>query len=204
MKRLILYVVNLCTKFKVCCRSRDTLGGVKFSNVSRDLDHAPFRDDLTSAGSYLLALTYRPNLKFLTTPIMKIWDPVQNAQNGVGCGTGVTQGHRQCHHSIERMDFLFHFNRNHASILYRFYRAMLCIRGTSHGPVSVRPSVSVSVTSRCSTKTAKRRITETTPHDSAGNLVFRRQRSPRNSTGVTPYGGAKCRWGGSKSATFDK
>ena len=25
-----------------------------------------------------------------------------------------------------------------------------------------------------------------------------------NSTGVTPYGGAKCRWGGSKSATFDK
>ena len=41
----------------------------------------------------------------------------------------------------------------------RFYRAMLCIRGTSHGPVSVRPSVRPSVTSRCSTKTAKRRIT---------------------------------------------
>ena len=37
-----------------------------------------------------------------------------------------------------------------------FYRAMLCIRGTSHGPVSVR----LSVTSRCSTKTAKRRITQ--------------------------------------------
>ena len=29
-------------------------------------------------------------------------------------------------------------------------------------------------------------------------------RSPRNSTGVTPYLYAKCRWGGSKSATFDK
>ena len=30
--------------------------------------------------------------------------------------------------------------------LYRFfYRAMLCIRGTSHGPVSVCPSVSLSV-----------------------------------------------------------
>ena len=59
-----------------------------------------------------------------------------------------------------------------------FYRAMLCIRGTSHGPVSVRlcPSVSVrvrlSVTSRSSTKTAKRRITQTTPHDSPGTLVF--------------------------------
>jgi len=45
-----------------------------------------------------------------------------------------------------------------------FYRAMLCIRGTSHGFVSVCLSVSVcpSVTSRCSTKTAKRRIKQTT------------------------------------------
>jgi len=33
-----------------------------------------------------------------------------------------------------------------------FFRAMLCIRGTSHGPVSVCPSV----TSRSSTKTAER------------------------------------------------
>ena len=81
-----------------------------------------------------------------------------------------------------------------------FYRAMLCIRGTSHGPVSV----CLSVTSRCSTKTAKRRITQTTPHDSPGTLVFLNQKSPRNSTGVTPYGGTKCRWGGSKLATFDK
>jgi len=89
-----------------------------------------------------------------------------------------------------------------------FYRAMLCIRGTSHGPVSVRPSVCLSVclsvTSRCSTKTTKRRITKTTPHDSPVILVFCCQRSLRNSTGVTPYGGTKCRWGGSKSATFDK
>ena len=88
-----------------------------------------------------------------------------------------------------------------------FYRAMLCIRGTSHGPVSVSVCVCLclclSVTSRSSTITAKRRITQTTPHDSPGTLVFWRQRSPRNSTGVTPYEGAKCRWGGSKSATFD-
>ena len=33
---------------------------------------------------------------------------------------GVTQGHRQCHHSIAAYDFLFDFNRNRASILYRF------------------------------------------------------------------------------------
>ena len=49
----------------------------------------------------------------------------------------------------------------------RFYRAMLCIRGTSHDPVSVH----LSVTSRSSTKTAKRMIAQTTPHDSPGTLV---------------------------------
>jgi len=84
----------------------------------------------------------------------------------------------------------------------RFYRAMLCIRGTSHEPMSV--SVCLSDTSRSATKTAKRRITQTTPHDSSGTLVFWCQRSPRNSTKVTPYEGAECKWGGSKSATFDK
>ena len=83
-----------------------------------------------------------------------------------------------------------------------FYRAMLRIRGTSHGPMSV--CLCPSVTSRSSTKTAKRRITQTTPHDSPGSLVFWCQRSPRNLTGVTPYEGAECRWGRSKSATFDK
>jgi len=70
--------------------------------------------------------------------------------------------------------------------------------------VCVCLSVCLSVTSRCSTKTAKRRITKTTPHDTPGTLVFWWQRSPRNSTGVTPYEGAECRWGGSKSATFDE
>ena len=60
---------------------------------------------------------------------------------------------------------------NVASNFARFnYRAMLCIRGTSHGPVSV--SVCPSVTSRSSTKTAKRRITQTTQHNSPGTLVF--------------------------------
>ena len=34
----------------------------------------------------------------------------------------------------------------------------------------------LSVTSRCSTKTAKRRITQTTPHDSPGTLDFWRQK----------------------------
>ena len=60
----------------------------------------------------------------------------------------------------------------------------------------------LSVSTRCSTKTAKRRIIQTTPHDSPGILVFCCLRSPRNSTGVTPCGGAKCRWGWVKMGDF--
>ena len=62
----------------------------------------------------------------------------------------------------------------------------------------------LSITSRNSTKKVKHRITQTTPHNSPGSLVFWCHRSLRNSTGITPYWGAKCRWGGSKSVTFDK
>ena len=91
-----------------------------------------------------------------------------------------------------------YFRKKSLMVSFSFYRAKLCIRGTSHGPVSV------SATSQSSTKTAKRKITQTAPHDSSGTLVFWCQRSPRNSTGVTPYKGAECRWGGSKSATFDE
>jgi len=63
-----------CTKFEVSSVSRcgDITGDVKFQNVSHDTDHAPFRNGLTSAGWDLLPLTYRPNLKFLTTLITKI------------------------------------------------------------------------------------------------------------------------------------
>jgi len=53
------------------------------------------------------------------------------------------------------------------------YRAMLRMRGTSHGPVSVRLSDCLSVTSRCSTKTAKGRIVhKNNTHDSLWTLVF--------------------------------
>ena len=66
---------------------------------------------------------------------------------------------------------------------------MLCIRGTSHGPVSVSVCVCLSVClsqAGVLLKRQKRRITQTTPHDTQGSLVFCCQRSPRNSTGVTP------------------
>jgi len=57
-------------------------------------------------------------------------------------------------------------------------------------------SLCLYVTSRCSTETAKHRITQTTPHDSTGNLVFGYRRSRQNSNRITPNGGAKfkCRW----------
>ena len=60
------------------------------------------------------------------------------------------------------------------------------------------------VTSRCSTKKAKCRITQTKPHNSPGTLVFWCQRPNGNSTGITSSRGAKCRWGRLKLANFDK
>jgi len=53
------------------------------------------------------------------------------------------------------------------------------------------------------TRTAKRRITQTTPYDSPG-MFFWRRRSRRNSIGVTPNGGAKYRCGQLQSAIFDQ
>jgi len=42
------------------------------------------------------------------------------------------------------------------------------------------------------------------PHDSPGTLIFWCQISCQNSKGVTPNGGAKCRWGRLKLPTFNK
>jgi len=53
---------------------------------------------------------------------------------------------------------------------------MLCRHTQTHAMgmpcLCVSVCVCLSVTSRSSTKTAKRRITQTTPHDSPGSLVF--------------------------------
>jgi len=64
--------------------------------------------------------------------------------------------------------------------------------------------VCVSVILRYCIKTAKRRITQITPHDSPVNLVFWHQSSRRNWNGITPDGGDKCRRGGLKFVTFDE
>ena len=75
--------------------------------------------------------------------------------------------------------FAFHFlftARRHASAVYA---VVVCL----------------SVTSRCSSETAKRRIAQTTPHDSPQTPVSRCRSSWQNLNGVTPNEGSKCRWG---------
>ena len=57
--------------------------------------------------------------------------------------------------------------------------------------VCVRPSVCLFVTRRYRIKTAKRRITQTTLHDSPEAPVFGCQRSRRNLNGINPKGDAK-------------
>ena len=54
--------------------------------------------------------------------------------------------------------------------------------------LSICPSVRPSVTNRSCTKTAKPRITLITPYDSPGTLVFRCQKSRRNSNDITLNG----------------
>jgi len=71
-------------------------------------------------------------------------------------------------------------------------------RGVCRRRVSVCVYVCVSITLRYCIKTAKRRITQIMPHDSPVTLVLWHQSSRRNSNGITPYGGDKCRWGGLK------
>jgi len=72
-----------------------------------------------------------------------------------------------------------------------------------------RVSVCHSVTSRCSTETAKRRITQTVPHDSPGTLVSWRWKSQQNSNGghfqrrrQMQVGWDKCRCSSWKLSTF--
>ena len=88
----------------------------------------------------------------------------------------------------------------HDPLLSAVYAVVVCLCVC----VSVCLCVWVSVTLRYCIKTAKRRITQTTPHDSPMTLIFWRQRSWRNSNGITPYGGDECRWGGLKLVTFDE
>jgi len=68
--------------------------------------------------------------------------------------------------------------------------AMLASTGISFHPVFV----CLSATRRCLTETAKRRVTQTTPHDSPGTAFFDAGNLGKTKLGH-PNRGAKCRWG---------
>jgi len=51
-------------------------------------------------------------------------------------GLGVTQGHQQYNIWYRIYDFLFDFNRNYASILYRFW---VIVRFSSKWPILTHP-----------------------------------------------------------------
>jgi len=89
------------------------------------------------------------------------------------------------------------------AVIVDHYRATLC--KARYMPSScVCLSVWLSVTLWYCIKTAKNRITQIMPYDSPGTLVFWRQKSRRNSNGIAPCGGDKCRCGGLKLVIFDE
>jgi len=71
-----------CTKFEVYSVSHcgDITWGVKFP------DHAPFREDFSSAEWDLLWKINAPNLKFTRYELRKLRMAVQNAEKGVVSG----------------------------------------------------------------------------------------------------------------------
>ena len=76
--------------------------------------------------------------------------------------------------------------------IFTFLRASAMLKHvTDIGWTSVR----LSVTRWYCIKTAERIVIISSPHDSPFILVLCVPRSSRNSDGVTPYGGAKYRWG---------
>jgi len=52
---------------------------------------------------------------------------IQNVKIGVICGDWVTQGHRQCHRSIERTDFLFALHRIYAPVGVKYCEEHVCV-----------------------------------------------------------------------------
>jgi len=91
-------MANQCTKFQVSSfsRSGDILVGNKHFNGSRDHNHAPFRDDLSSVSSV-------SNLKLPCSLTTKIRKATKNAEIGVDLGLEVAHGHWQHSPSIEHI-----------------------------------------------------------------------------------------------------
>jgi len=118
-----------------------------------------------------------------------VWkfDVIHKTGNRNAAKTWLSQGHRQ-HAQKLRSSVVWIFPCG--AILARYNAVVACL--------CVCLCVSVSDTRRYCIKTVNL-ITKTTPHvahDRSETLVFWRQRTWRNSNGVTPNGGAKCTWVG--------
>jgi len=88
-------------------------------------------------------------------------------------------------------DFDWHITSRGSSAVADLLLSMM--RGICYRPVSV---------CLCSTKTTKHRNTQTEPHDSSGNPLLWCQRSPWNSTWVTPIRGRQMQAGWVKIGDF--
>jgi len=87
---------------------------------------------------------------------------------------------------------IFKISTHAFSTTSSFYHAMICMRGICYGPcLSVCLSQVGVLLKRLNVGSHKQ-------HHMVAQLilVFWCQRSPRNSTGVTSYGGTQCRWVG--------
>ena len=128
-------------------------------------------------------------MKSLCLLTMKVWKVTKNAKIEVVWGV---MGHPRSSETLP-------FDRVHMT----FY-SIFTVRRYAKRDIRVVVCLCLSVRLRYCIKTAKRRITQITPHDSPLTLVFWCQSSLRNSNRITPYGGDKCRWGGLKLVTFDE
>ena len=94
-------------------------GGVKLYNASRDPDHAPFQGRFVIYMVGYAIINLPPRLKCLTLPITEIWKALQTVENGLWGGLkwlGIT-GNVTIR--LSAYNFLFVFNRNYTSIVYR-------------------------------------------------------------------------------------
>jgi len=113
---------------------------------------------------------------------IKIISPIANILNVIfrsGVSILLTLTHDQIaiakflvYRASDYKNLIICVTRKHQLARKIIIRATLASAGISCGYVSVCPSVCSSATSRCSTEAAKRSITQTTPHNSPGTLVF--------------------------------
>ena len=121
LKLIVLLVAKPCTKFEVCSfiRSEDSSWSVKFKLVTWPwLRHFQGRFVADKLGHAMINLPAK--FEVLTSPVTEISKALQNVENGVVRG----------HPSLSAMSlfdryralhFLFVFNRNYTSILYRLW-----------------------------------------------------------------------------------